>query len=100
MEYVKWSRRVCAIGIALVLSGATAVFAQSSADGAIGGLVADQQGASVPGATVTARNIATSSTAEAITDGTGRFLVVRLQPGTYTVEVNLSGFAPYKRENI
>ena len=54
----------------------------------------------MPGATVTARNVATNSTAEAVTDANGRFQVIRLAPGIYAVEVSLSGFAPYSRDNI
>jgi Carboxypeptidase regulatory-like domain/TonB dependent receptor len=102
MKYVKWSRLACAIGAAcvLMLGAAAPLFAQSTTDGAIGGLVSDQSGGSVPGATVTARNLATNSTAEAVSDGTGRFLVIRLQPGVYSVEVNLTGFTPFKRDSI
>src|SRR5262245_15827521 len=99
MRIVKWSRRVCAIGL-IVAASAASLFAQSNTDGAIGGLVTDQQGASIPGATVIARNLATNSANEATTDGTGRFLVIRLQPGTYSLEVNLSGFAPFKRDSV
>jgi hypothetical protein len=102
MKQLKWSRLACAIGAAcvLVVGGAAPLFAQSTTDGAIGGLVTDQSGASVPGATVTARNLATNAAAEAVTDGTGRYLVIRLQPGVYSVEVNLTGFTPYKRDNV
>src|SRR5215467_825828 len=102
MKHVKWSRLACAICAAIVvaLAAATPLFAQSTTDGAIGGLVSDQSGASVPGATVTARNLATNGSAEAVSDGTGRFLVIRLQPGVYTLEVNLSGFTPFKRDSV
>lgn len=101
MKHVKWSRLVCAIGMAfIVLMNCPQVFAQSTTDGAIGGLVVDPSGSIVPGATVTTRNVATNSTGEAVTDGNGRFQVIRLAPGTYTIGVSLSGFAPYKRENI
>src|SRR6185295_7842672 len=101
MKHVKWSRLVCAIGMSvIVLMDCPQVSAQSTTEGAIGGLVIDPSGAIVPGATATARNIATNSTGEAVTDANGRFQVIRLAPGTYAVEVSLSGFAPYRRDNI
>jgi carboxypeptidase family protein len=102
MKVLGRSRLVCAIGttLAIILAAAPLALAQSTTDGAIGGLVADQTGGSLPGVTVTARNTATNATAETVTDGTGRFLVIRLQPGVYTVEVALPGFATQRRENI
>ena len=101
MKSARWPRLVGAMGafsiVALCAAGARA---QSTTDGAVGGLVTDQSGASVPGATVTARNVGTNATAEAVSDGTGRFLVIRLQPGVYSVETTLSGFTPVKRDNV
>ena len=76
------------------------LLAQSTTAGAIGGLVADQSKASVPGATVTVRNVATNAASDAASDVNGRFLVINLAPGVYTVEVTLSGFSPYKRDNV
>jgi len=37
---------------------------------------------------------------EAVSDGSGRFLVIRLQPGVYVVEAALSGFTPFRRDNV
>ena len=101
MQHPKRSRLVCAIGAILaLLTAASPAFSQSTTDGAIGGLVADQTGGSLPGASVTARNVATNATSAAASDNSGRFLVIRLQPGIYTVEVSLAGFATQRRENI
>jgi Carboxypeptidase regulatory-like domain/TonB dependent receptor len=98
MTLAKRSRLVCAIAAAVLVHGLA--FGQSTTDGAIGGLVADQTGASLPGVSVTARNVATNASAESITDTAGRFLVIRLQPGIYVVEVTLPGFATNRRENV
>src|SRR5712692_4263489 len=84
----------------LVLSLSTTAAAQSTTDGAIGGTVSDQHGGVVPQATVTVRNIETNKEETGTTDDTGRFRVVGLRPGTYTVTVIASGFAPYKAQNI
>ena len=101
MKHVKWSRLVCAIGMAfIVLMNCPPLVAQSTTDGAIGGLVVDSSGGIIPGATVTTRNIATNSASETVSDSNGRFQMIRLAPGTYAVEVSLSGFASYTRDNI
>ena len=102
MKCVKWVRRLCvAAGLSLVVcSSGTTALAQSTTAGAIGGSVADQSKARIPGATVTVQNVAVNSTAEAVSDGNGRFTVINLSPGTYTITVALSGFAPFRRDNV
>ncbi len=75
-------------------------FAQSTTDGAIGGVVTDPSGAVVPGASVTARNLGTGAATTAMTDGNGRYLVGHLQPGTYSVEISAKGFAGHKATSI
>ena len=79
---------------------ASPVAAQSTTEGAISGVVSDQTDAALPGAAVAVRNIGTNSSAESITDANGRFLVIRLQPGVYSVDVSLSGFTPFKRDAV
>ena len=54
----------------------------------------------LPGATVTAKNNATNTTTTAVTDASGHFTVIRLNPGTYTVDVSLSGFTPFSQGGI
>jgi len=102
MKYVQWARVTCAVAAVFVYLCALSptLQAQSTTAGAIGGLVADQSKAAVPGATVTARSVATNSTADAVSDANGRFTIINLAPGVYTVEVALSGFAPFKRDNV
>lgn len=102
MTYVKRSRLAGTIGaiLVLVLAQNPCLFAQSTTEGAIGGSVSDQSKAAVPGATVTAINSAMGSTGSAISDGSGRFTIVRLQPGKYSVEIALSGFATATRNVV
>jgi hypothetical protein len=75
-------------------------FSQSTTEGAIGGTVTDQTKSVVPGATVTTKNSATNATATTVTDANGHFTVVRLNPGSYSVEVNLSGFTPFNQGGV
>jgi outer membrane receptor protein involved in Fe transport len=101
MKHLRASRCVCAIAacVALLCASATAS-GQSSSEGAIGGVVSDQTKAVVPGASVTVRNVATNAVGEAITDATGHFSVIHLQPGVYSVAVMLSGFGSYQQNNV
>jgi outer membrane receptor protein involved in Fe transport len=75
-------------------------FAQSTTDGAIGGLVTDPSGAVVPGASITVRNLGTGSVSTAATDGVGRYLIAHLQPGIYSLEITAKGFGGFKAGNI
>ncbi|MBP1635267.1 MAG: hypothetical protein H6Q10_1841 [Acidobacteria bacterium] len=63
----------------------------------IRGKVVDEQGAVLPGATVTARQLDTNATRSAITTGVGQYLLPSLPPGRYEVTAALQGFAPAGR---
>jgi len=76
------------------------VFAQSTTDGAIGGTVSDQSGAVVPNASVSARNLNTGASASGSSDEGGRFQLIHIQPGMYTVEVAATGFSAFKATSI
>ncbi|MCA1615649.1 MAG: TonB-dependent receptor, partial [Acidobacteria bacterium] len=80
--------------------GAGRAAGQSTTDGAIGGSVKDPNGAVVAGATVTVRNVETNREGTAQTDDEGRFRVVQLQPGNYSVKVNAPGFGEYTRDAV
>jgi hypothetical protein len=73
---------------------------QSTTDGAIGGTVTDQSGAAVPNAVVSTKNLGTESTSSGVTDASGRYLLIHLQPGLYSLEISLSGFGTFKASNI
>ncbi|MBV8206927.1 MAG: carboxypeptidase regulatory-like domain-containing protein, partial [Acidobacteria bacterium] len=81
---------------------AVAVFAvgQSTTDGAIGGTIYDPQGAVVPNAKITVHNNATNAEETAMTDDSGNYRVVKLQPGDYTVTVSGGNFAGYRAEHV
>src|SRR5581483_7140700 len=76
------------------------VAAQSTTEGAIGGVITDPQSAVVPNATITVHNNGTNREDTATSDAAGRFRVIHLQPATYTVSVTAAGFAAYKQENV
>ena len=65
--------------------------------GSISGRVADEQGAVVPDARVTARQLDTNQTIELATDGSGRFRFPYLRVGRYEIVVSRAGFADARR---
>ncbi len=79
---------------------AAPAWAQSTTQGAVGGTVKDPQGAVVANAPVTVKNEETNKEFAATTDDEGRFRVVQLDPGTYSVTVNASGFAAFTQQKV
>jgi len=89
------ARRLLSLGIAVLVATAVAmlprpVFAQNA--GSLRGTVTDTTGAVVPGANVTLTNEATRSTRTAVTDGKGGYFFAAVDPGTYSLTVEISGF--------
>ena len=84
----------------LVLALSAVAFAQSTTTGSIGGVVSNPNKEVVAGASVTVRNTGTNKEDTATTDDTGRFKVPNLQPGTYAVTINASGFSPLTQESV
>lgn len=68
------------------------------AGGSIAGTVMDEQKAVLPGVTVTVKG--TDRTLTAVTDEAGKFRFLNQPPGTYSVTVELAGFASVVREGI
>lgn len=69
-------------------------------NGSIVGTITDASGATVPGATVTLTNLATSDHRTAQTNAEGQFGFVNLVPGRYRVEVERTGFKRLTQDNI
>jgi len=66
----------------------------------ISGRVTDPQQAATIGATVTVRNEATGVTWTATTGPDGHFALPMLPPGTYTAQVQMTGFSTWRSEGI
>jgi len=74
--------------------------AAQAVTGTISGTVVDQQAQVIPGAPITVINEATNDSRVTVTDGSGSFQVTNLQPGFYTVRVEMSGFRTLERKNV
>src|SRR5215207_5981154 len=57
------------------------------------GNVIDEQGAAVPGATVTLTNLATGIVATAVAEATGAYQFLNVRVGTYKVQAEVQGFS-------
>ncbi len=85
--------------VVVVVICSLAVFAQSN-QGGISGTVVDQNGAVVPGATVTITNLGTQKSITLTTSESGVFSVRTLEPVTYSVRVEMNGFKQSIMERV
>jgi hypothetical protein len=92
------TRNLVAAAIALLLACAPA-FAQQTTGG-ITGRVVDQQGAAVPGVTVTAKSSQTGFMRQEVTDAEGLFRLNALPVGLYDVSAELQGFTTMSRKDV
>jgi len=83
----------------LIISLALLSFAQSER-GTITGTVQDSSGAVIQSARINITNSATNVALEASTNQNGEFTVPSLQPGTYTIRVEKSGFRPTELKGL
>jgi len=85
--------------LALILLGASVAFGQTN-KGTISGTVFDANGAAVPGATVTITNLGTNQATTLTTSSSGAFTLASLDPVTYSVEVEATGFKRARVETV
>ena len=83
----------------LLLLGSAQVFAQQTT-GNITGRVLDQQGAAMPGVTVTAKSASTGFTRTEVSDAAGVYRLNALPVGLYDVTADLAGFTTVAQKDI
>jgi len=71
-----------------------------SATATLSGTVVDQNGAVVPGVTITLINNGTTLQRQATTNEQGGFTIPLLPPGAYTINTQRDGFSPVRVENV
>src|SRR5436190_15483548 len=96
----RWVARLCVaalVGAFVLIPDATSAQQASG----IAGVVRDASAAVLPGVTVEAASPALiEKVRTVVTDGEGRYNIVDLRPGSYTVTFSLGGFGTVKREGI
>jgi hypothetical protein len=85
--------------MALLLWAAAPAGAQERFGG-IAGTVTDPQQGALPGATVTATNNTTGAVRTTVTGSDGRFSLSDLEPGRYTVVIELQGFQRLQSNDV
>ncbi len=90
---------VAILGALAVLLTASGAFAQTNT-AEISGVVKDSQGGVVPGVVVVAEHHASGLRMERQTNQSGRFLLLALPIGQYTLTAELTGFRRWVRESL
>jgi hypothetical protein len=96
------SKRVVLLMVALsclLTLAPSALYSQAVSTGTISGTVTDPSGAAVVDATATVTDAATNTPRTTATNETGRYVFANVQPGTYTVTINKTGFRVAKFTN-
>ena len=94
MNYLNRLIAVCAVFLITGVAG----YGQSTAT--LSGSVTDPSGAVVPNAQITVQGLATGVTRVVTSDSAGNYTVPSLQPGNYSLNVQVAGFATYKLPSI
>lgn len=79
---------------------AVSISAQDLDDVTINGKVSDSNGLAIVGASVTAIRIETNAERVVVTDEEGRYRIVELHPGTYTVKSTFQGFGIQQKTDL
>jgi hypothetical protein len=87
--------------LAIVLAWSLAPQASAQVtSGALSGLVTDESGGVLPGASVEAVHEPTGTKYSAVTGTDGRYSILNVRVGPYTVSVTLSGFKPQSQRGV
>ena len=90
-----WIRAVWTAAFLVLIS--VSAFAQTQS-GNIFGTVVGNDGAALPGVTVTLSGVGAAQ--DSITDGQGRFRFINLSPGTYSLKAELAGYGTATRSGV
>ena len=94
MRYLPKFISIVPVLLLLICFAAAPALAQDLDNVTISGKVTDQNGAVIPGATVTATLVATKLERTVIADGDGNYTIIQLPPGTYVLRAEAKSFQP------
>src|SRR5689334_16328465 len=84
----------------ILLCFALPAFAQDLDNVTIAGRVMDQNRAVIPGASVTATLLKTKTDRTVVADGEGRYKIIQLEPGVYSVKASFTNFATEQKTDL
>src|SRR5258708_1707912 len=87
------------VAVCVALTAIVGAYPQGDT-GRILGVVTDQSGGHVAGATVTITDVARGGSPTLTTDSDGAYVALNLLPGTYTLRAEFKGFKVFERKNI
>lgn len=93
-------RGILGLAVACVLSAFVPVSAQGLQTGTLTGIIHDQTGLPVPGATITASAPVLQGVRTTVSDGNGVYSLPGLPPGVYEVAFELSGMETVVRQGL
>src|SRR5437879_6428579 len=100
MQAPSATSRALKLAFALVVAASTSSLVAQVDRGSIVGTVSDPSGASVPGAQVTIKNLATDQSVRLTTDSSGKYAANVLRIGTYSVTGEKQGFKKAVEPNV
>jgi outer membrane receptor protein involved in Fe transport len=93
-------RKIALVLFILVLTLAAGAAAFGQGYGSMAGSVKDSTGGVVPGAEISATNLATNAKSTVISNDIGYYQILQLSPGRYMVAVEMAGFKKVETTNI
>src|SRR5438270_1342861 len=100
MQAPSVTSRTLKLAFVLVVLANSSILVDQVDRGGIVGSVSDPSGASVPGAQVTIKNLATDQPVRLTTDSSGKYAANVLRIGTYSVTVEKQGFKKAVEPNV
>src|ERR1041384_4057701 len=104
MKTVHLERWLFSASLAVLLIASSAmsfsVFGQASNTGTVTGVVKDEKGGLVPGASVKIVNVGTNAERTVTTTSDGLYEITQLVPGNYRLEIQATGFSKYVQEPV
>ncbi len=92
-------RKLIGLAALMLIASGRETHAQT-ATGALAGTVRDSTGGSLPGVSVTARNLQTGAVRTAVTDAAGAYQILSIPAADYAVEAALTGFRTGTRDRV
>ena len=97
---LKFASRAAVLACLGAMIVAPLAWSQSIETGAITGFATDEQGAALPGVTINVTSPEKGTTVATVSDASGRYRIMSVQPGTYTLEATLDGFRTARQSDV